>query len=290
MNRTHAILTAAFAAAALAAHSETLPAAPETTGPAKVFLIDDQTGDELRGEHGIEAIAATDLEVLIEGVVTTQREVILFHELIDEDAADNEVRELRLLPYQGGASPQPPSATLPYRQLVEDAARYRVKRAEWIRGIRLYQNQLSQAVQNFVRDITGAQLTLTERFDMVLLSRNGRDFNRSDVAGTVLSAGKRLGTDGLRIAILNTDAEDRPSSGSRREKPFTPAELDPGILLVWVNTSGKPQQGAAFAGLPNAVHHVAKLAEAMEFVRQQLGGQSEISKEVKKTAATPADR
>lgn len=248
------------------------------TSPAKVFLFDDESGEELSRDHGIEPITTADLAVLIDGVVSTQREVVILHELIDEDAADNQMRSLALQPYSGEAPPTKPSATLPLRQLVEETERYRAKQAEWREGILEYRAQLLQSVEGFVREITLAQLDLAGRIDEILRSRNGRDFNRSDVSGSILSAGRSLGRKGLRLLVINSDAVDLPGTEIGRQPrhvSFTPEELDPGIVLVWVNTSGVPQQAPAFDGLPNPSHHVSSMAEAMALVRQLLGSSAD---------------
>ncbi|MEM6915938.1 MAG: hypothetical protein AAF491_05165, partial [Verrucomicrobiota bacterium] len=84
---------------------------PFTSKPAKVFLADDQSGEELASDHGIKPIQVSDLNVLVSGVVASQRPVTLFHELIDEDASDNEVRVLVMEPFTGGAPPQKPDTS-----------------------------------------------------------------------------------------------------------------------------------------------------------------------------------
>jgi len=259
---------------ALPVFGEDTPITPEND-TVQVFLIDDPTGVELARDHGIQPIAVTDLTILVEGIIAHQRPVRIHHELIDENAADNEVRVLEMEPYSGGAAPQKPSPTLPLRQLVAETERYRAEREVWVRGILEYRNRLEANIDAYVRGLTDAQSTLAERFDEMLLARKGRDFNRSDVSGTILSAHQHLGTEGMRICVLNTDAEDLPGAETgkpSRRNPFTPEELDPGIVLVWVNTSGKPQQEPAFAGLPNPSHHVATMAEAMTLIRQMIGG------------------
>ena len=245
------------------------------TQPSKVFLVDDQSGEELARDHGIAPIQVSDLAILVGGVVASQRPVTLFHELIDKDASDNEVRVLKLEPFAGGAPPPRPSTSLPLRQLVEETERYRLRRAQWVSGIRRYRDELEEAAERYVHELTVAQITLEARFDEMLAARNGRDFNRSDVEGTVLSAGRHLGAEGLRIAVLNTDAEDLPGTGTGkrpRRTPLTPEEFDPGIVLVFVNTSGLPQTVPMFADIPNPRHHVESMAEAMELVCQLLAG------------------
>lgn len=270
MNPTHVILPAfALLGIAFAAPARNLSA--HDASPVKVFLVDDQTGEELFRDHGIEPITVPDLAILVGGVVASQREVVLHYELIDDDASDNEVRMLRLHPYDGEAPPSRPSMALPLRQLTEETARFRERQAIWIAGVRRYRSELERAVETYVREMTEAQLALAERFNQMLLERNGRDFNRSDVTGTVLSAAGHLGTEGQRIMVLNTDAWDTPPGRAGRRAPYTPEELDPGIVLIWVNTSGLPQKQPAFAGLPNPAHHVATMAEAMALVCELVG-------------------
>lgn len=275
MNLTTTMKTTLFTCALLFAsllsiHADESDGTASASPPAQVFLIDDPTGDELARDHGIQPIAVADLSILIEGVISEQRAVRIHHELIDEEASDNEVRGLTLEPYAGGAAPKKPSPNLPLRQLVEETNHYRSKRELWIRGILTYRAKLETDIDTYVRGLTDAQSTLSERFDELLLARQGRDFNRSDVGGAVLSAGRHLGAEGLRICVLNTDAEDLPGDKPARRSPYTSAELDPGIILIWVNTSGQPQQEPAFSDLPNPSHHVQSMAEAMTLIRGML--------------------
>jgi hypothetical protein len=242
---------------------------------AKVFLVDDQSGEELSRAHGIAPIQGSDLEILVGGVVASRRPVTLFHELIDEDASDNEVRILDMKPFTGGAPPTKPSQNLPLRQLVEETEDYRQKRALWVGKIRHYHDELQKEAQRYVHEFTVAQVTLEARFDEMLAARNGRDFNRSDVGGTMLSAGRHLGTNGLRFAVLNTDAEDLPgtNTGKRpRSIALSAEEFDPGIVVIFVNTSGLPQNVPLFKEIPNPTHHVLNMAEAMELICQLLTG------------------
>jgi len=277
-NLTTSMKTTILACALLFASLISIDAEEESgttsvSAPAQVFLIDDPTGDELARDHGIQPIAVADLSILIESVISEQRAVRIYHELIDEDASDNGVRDITLEPYAGGDAPKKPSANLPLRQLVEETNLYRSKRELWIRGILDYRAKLEADIDTYVRGLTDAQSSLSERFDEMLLARQGRDFNRSDVGGTVLSAGHHLGAEGLRICVLNTDGEDLPGTKQARRSPFSPAELDPGIVLIWVNTSGQPQKEAAFSGLPNPSHHVQSMAEAMTLIRGMLSGE-----------------
>jgi hypothetical protein len=287
---TAALLGLALVASfALPVLGEDTPITPEND-TVQIFLIDDPTGVELARDHGIQPIAVTDLSILVEGIIAHQRAVRVHHELIDEDASDNEVRVLAMEPYSGGAAPKKPSPTLPLRQLVEETERYRAERAIWVHGILEYRTRLESDIDAYVRGLTDAQSTLAERFDEMLLARKGRDFNRSDVSGTILSANRHLGTGGMRICVLNTDAEDLPGAETgkqSRRNPFNKEELDPGIVLIWVNTSGKPQQEPGFAGLPNPSHDVGTMAEAMTLIRGMIGGEEELPSDTSVSKSGP---
>ena len=61
--------------------------------PATVFPVDDQTGEELALKHGIQPIAATDLEVLINGVLRGNTPVRLFHQAVASLQTASKYRE-----------------------------------------------------------------------------------------------------------------------------------------------------------------------------------------------------
>jgi hypothetical protein len=236
-----------------------------------IFLIDDQTGEELSVQHGIRPLATGDLEVLINAVLKGVTPVRLFHQAVDEDAADNPVGQMDFRPYSVGRPPTPPSPNLPIRQLGEEMKRYRADRAAWQQGIMAYRNRLVADVESFVRQVMSIQGVVARRFDQILAARNGRDFNRSDIVGSVVAGNAALGTHDRRILVLNTDAKDLPGKRHARNTPLTPQELSPDVELVWVNTSRIPDQSVLFRGLPNPTHHVSTMREAMELIVGLIG-------------------
>ena len=233
---------------------------------AAVFLVDDQTGEELAVKHGIQPIAVADLDVLINGVLNGSTPVRLFHQAVDEDATDNTTAQMEFRPFAGTKPPTPPSPNMPLRQLAEAMKDYRAKRTTWQAGIREYQKQLVGEVEGFIRQVSATQGSVAKRFDEKLKARNGRDFNRSDVYGVVLNASRIFGNTGRRFLVLNTDADDLPGKGKPHRVPLTAKELDPNVEVIFVNTSRLPEQAPMFAGLPNPRHHANSMKEAMELV------------------------
>lgn len=232
-----------------------------------VFLIDDQTGEELAIKHGIQPLAISDLEGLINGVINGTTPVRLFHQAVDEDATDNSTAQLEFRPFAGEKPPTKPSPNMPLRQLAEAKKSYDAKRAAWQKGILDYRKRLAGDAEGFIRQVAETQGTVAERFDKMLAARNGRDFNRSDVFGCVSNASRIFGTQERRFLVLNTDAADLPGSKRKpRTTPLNPKELDPSVELIFVNTSRLPEQAPMFAGLPNPRHHANSMKEAMELI------------------------
>lgn len=252
---------------------------------ATVFLIDDQTGEELARVHGIQPLCVPDLETLINGVLRGGAPVRLLHQAVDEDASDNAVAQMDFRPYAGGRPPQPPSPNQPLRLLTEAMKVYREQRTAWQRGMLDYRGRLVAEVEGFQRGVSITQAEVSRRFDEILVARNGRDFNRSDICGSVAAASRFLGDAGLRILVLNTDANDLPATRAPRTTPLTPEELDPSIHLIFVNKSRLPEASPLFAGLPNPVHHADSMAEAMEIVLSMFGGVPAM--DVAKAGGTP---
>ncbi len=261
-----AALLLSTAAFFLAAHVQAEPPAQGQAGPVTVFLVDDQTGEELLQKHGIRPIAIEDLDVLINGVVNGNTPVQLFHQAVDEDATDNASAQMEFRPYAGEKPVKKVAANLPLPQLIEANKAYAAKRAAWQKGVRDYQLRLAGEVEGFIRQVTETQGSVAERFDKMLAARNGRDFNRSDIYGCVANASRLLGPQGRRFLVLNTDAIDLPGKRKPRTTPLTANELDPAVELIFVNTSRLPEQAPMFTRLPNLRHHANSMKEAMELV------------------------
>lgn len=254
----------AFLCAATACLAE--PPAPIQNEPITIFLIDDQTGEELAAKHGIYPLTTSDLDVLINAVLQRNASIRLFCGEVIEDASTTVPMDMKFRPFAGGSPPTPPAPSLPLRQLVEEMKAYREKRALWQSGILEYRRELVIDVEGFVRQVTELQMSIAKRFDDELKRRNGHDFNRSDVVGSIVTANRMLGAHGKRLLVLNTDAEDEPTKRRPRTTPLTATELDPGTELIWVNKSRIPDSSPLFKGLPNHAHHADTLREAMDLV------------------------
>lgn len=240
--------------------------------PVSVFIIDDQTGEELATKHGIQPLAVSDMESLINAVLRGSTPVAVFHQAVDEDSSDNAVAKLDFQPYAGGQPPKAPSAGLPLSQLAKAMSAYRKDRETWQQGIFSYRNALVGQIERFIRNVSTTQMEVSERFDRMLAARNGRDFNRSDILGCILTANRMLGTTGKRVFVLNTDAVDLPAHRAPRVTAVKPEELAPDVELIFVNTSGLPEQASLFRGIPNPVRHADSVKQAMELISESLGG------------------
>jgi len=245
--------------------AEENPKQPITEGLVSV-IIDDQTGEELARDHGIQPLEVADLDGLLNAVIQGQKPVSLMHIAVDEDSTDNPLARMLFQPYAGGAPPQAPSTNLPLRQLSEEMKRYRLRRTEWQRGLIGYRTQVQGKVEGFIRQITATQLAVSERFDQKLAARNGRDFNRSDIVGSMEMANKLLKGAERPVIVLNTDGNDLPENRDPQRNPLTPEQLDPRVVLIFVNTSRLPEQGVLFRGLRNEVRHANSVKEAMQMM------------------------
>jgi hypothetical protein len=247
--------------------AEGTPQSNSASEDATVFLVDDQTGEELAVKHGIQPLAISDLEALINGVINGTTPVRLFHQAVDDDATDNATAQLEFRPFKGATPPTKPSPNMPLRQLAEAKKSYDAKRAAWRKEILDYRKRLAGDAEGFIRQVAEIQGTVAERFDKMLSARNGRDFNRSDVFGCVSNASQIFGSQGRKFLVLNTDAIDLPGSKRKpRTTPLNPKELDPAVELIFVNTSRQPEQAPMFAGLPNPRHHANTMKEAMDLI------------------------
>lgn len=247
-------------------------ATPDSESPdaIKVFLLDDQTGEELQRLHGIEPLKVDDLLALVNAVLQGNIPVQLVHQAIDEDASDNPLAQMAFKPFAGGVPPTAPLPNMPLRQFAEASKVYNQKRAVWHRGIIDYRKEIVVAAEAFVQRVGAIQLEVAQRFDRILADRNGRDFNRSDIFGSITIANRALGKTGRRVLVINSDAEDLPGNRKPRLTALTEADLDPGIELIFVNTSRLPDQSRLFAGVKNNVSHADSMAGAMETVVKML--------------------
>ena len=238
---------------------------------ASIFLLDDQSGPELERLHGIKSIKISDMEVLLDGVAQGRRPVRLFNQVVDEDASDNEIITLEFRPFNGGEFPVANLDNLPLGELDAAQEEFDKKAALWHGKMKAYITQLKGQAEGFIRKIAVNQAAVTERFGKLLKARNGREFNRSDVAGSVLSANQALGTEGCRILIINSDCVDLPANRKPRTTPFSTDELSPGVSIIFVNQSKIPDSTPLFKGLRNPVFHADTMKEAMDLALNILG-------------------
>jgi hypothetical protein len=272
--RTAALLATALTFSAMA--EETIQ--PPSNEGLLAVIIDDQTGEELATDHGIQPLVLDDLVELVKGVLDACKPATLMHLAVDEEAKDNPVGRLTFVPFTGGKPPHAPSPTLPLRVLSAETEKYRRDRAAWQQGIKLYQKQVVVEAEGFIRQVAATQLKVSERFDKLLEERNGRDFNRSDIVGCITMANQLLGKQGRRVLILNTDANDLPANRAPRKTPLTVTELSGDIELIFVNTSHQPQQSPLFRGIPNKVHGVPSMKAAFVLLVEMLAQESVANK------------
>lgn len=241
--------------------------APVTSGhsdQARIYIIDDSTGEELSKEHKIKPVEMDDMLALVGSVIAVQKSVRIHHELIDEDASDNKVRSLTLMPFAGPPPPPKPDPNLPLSELKKDKAEYRKKVALWATRIREYRVKLEADAESFVKDVALAQDELTDHFLRQLEKNHGHDYRRSDVIGALGNANQALGVEGLRVLVLNSDGRHETDT----RKPGTgQIVIDPGITIIWVNESGIPQQQKMYQNLPNQNLSAKNMLEAMELIK-----------------------
>lgn len=264
----HHLILAASLLCVLPALGE--PSVQPEIQPLEVFIIDDQTGVELARDHGIQSVEVEDLIGLIKGVLEAGKPAKLIHLAVDDDAEDNPIGRLTFSPFEGGKPPRGPSQTLPMRVFTAEAKKYKQARAEWQRGIAAYQQETVENANAFIRQVAVTQLKVAETFDDMLAERNGRDFNRSDILGSITTANRLLGNKGRRVLILNTDAKDLPAKRAPRKTPLVANELDPAVELIFVNTSHLPQREPLFRGIPNRIHEVPSMKAAFAIVARIL--------------------
>jgi len=231
------ILTIAFSCITFltwGAEPATQPVAAEVAvkDEIRVFFIGDQTGDELLQKHGIRPIKMEDLTELVNAVMLSKNSVRLFYLEVVEDVSKSALSQLVFKTFAGGPPPKMPTGNIPVYQYDVVRQAYDAKRTQWQREIRAYQHNALGEANAFVQHVADTQAEVAQRFDKMLADRNGRDFDRSDVVGTIQMANTVLGAAGKRVLVLNTDADDCPANRKRRHTPLTAKDLDPGILSI----------------------------------------------------------
>jgi hypothetical protein len=238
---------------------------PNKTVSSRIVLIDDQSGPELADE-GVLPLSVEAMESLVTESLESRDSVFLAHVPVDDDGSDNPVAEFAVEPYPAGAAPTGPSTSLPREELRKAMAEYQPKRQEWMRGFREYRKTTDGRSEAFLAQVMRHQLEINQRMDRILQERRGKDFRRSDLVGAIVRAAKLLGPGGERFLVLNSDCIDEPGKREPRRTPLTPAELDSGIVLLFVNSTGNPQKSVLFRGLKNPVIAAPDLPTAFRLV------------------------
>lgn len=238
----------------------------DATPQASVFILDDLSGDELQKKHGIAATTKDDLFTLLEGVWQDGCRVQVRHLVIDEDSTKQAPGLLKLEPFTA-KRPASPVTIGSLRDIEESRAQYFKLRTAYQQAAAAQLATMKDGVSNFMATVAETQLQTAQRFDAKLEARKGKDYNRSDVSGAVITAGRILGKDGVRVLLLNTDCVDEPGNGKRpRRTPFTAQELDAGVIVIFVNQSRLPDESPLFKGTKNPSKHADTMQEAMKMV------------------------
>jgi len=237
--------------------------------PTAIFVVDDQTGPELLEKHGIRPVAISDFDPLITVALQSGCAYRVFHQVVDEDSRDNRLTALIVRAQSMGPAPTPIPRGLPLTKLTRARQDYAAAEESWQGTAVAEAARLAVDIKIFVDSVSSAQSCVNARFREALATRGGRDFSRSDVATCIAHANNVLGAKGRRFIVINSDADDLPGWTKPRQTPFTAAELDPGIELVFVNISNVPQRAAMFAGLPNRIRTAPSLRDAMEEIARE---------------------
>lgn len=254
-----------------------------------IALIDDQTGEEVR-DYGIEPVSLEDLDFMAGRLMRLDSSSRLLYLCVDGDASDNPVPVMEIDFFSGGEPPVAPSPSLPIAELTKQMQAYRKARAQWQGQIQAYRSRLVEEFETFSGQVLTLQLQTAEAFDRQLASRRGRDFNRSDVVGSIEKASRLLGTNGRRFLILNSDAQDLPGETVQRvyrnweqgrwvvrvrkieSEPLTVEQLDPQVTLILVNTSYLPERSPIFKGIHNRIYHADTIPDAIEMIASIVSG------------------
>ncbi|MEQ1840025.1 MAG: hypothetical protein ABL994_06440 [Verrucomicrobiales bacterium] len=234
--------------------------------PTHVVLIDDFSGPELETFHGITRATPEDLRDVIKALAGTA--FTLTYTAVGEDA-DHQKPVVLKLPSFAGCPPVPVAnpETLDLRTLTDLSERFfrekqtfQKARDEWLAEAR-------DATDAFQRSVLLEQMRTAQVFNKNVV-RFGENYRRSDVAGATLLAVRLLPFDPnvRKVLILNTDCADAPFGKPSRTAPFTDKEISPDVILLFVNTSRRPEQGALFSGLKNPVRSAESLPAAAKLM------------------------
>lgn len=217
------------------------------------IVIDDFTGPELLAEHGIARATADDLAAILKPLAG-KSPLTLRYLAIAESSDSQPVVELRLPEFSLDPPTAPENAsTLDLRALTETSERYFAEKVVYDEALAAWLESAGRDTEAFRRQVLAEQL----RTDSVFVGKIpslGEKYRRSDVASGILRAAAMLSElSGIKFLILNTDCVDAPFGKPARTAPFTAGELPADIVLVFINTSGRPQESPLFEKLENIV-------------------------------------
>lgn len=230
-------------------------------------LVDDLTGPELQAKHGIAPTTIDDLSGLIQAAVDGKVALRIGYFLIDEDASDGPLPVVLSLSPFDAVAPVPPN---PNAGALADLQK---RLTDYIEARRHYHQQLvefrarvGREIEAFCRSVLAVQAATAERFDQEV-RRRGADYNRSDVAGVLISAARFLGASGGTL-VINSDCQDEPGSRPPRIRPFDENEVPARIEWIFVNRSRQPEAAGLFRGM-SGLHHADAVQEAFRMIQDR---------------------
>ena len=241
------------------------------TGSIGIVILDDQLDPGLARE-GIKPLQAPDLDPLINAAINSRRAILLRHLPIMRDAKDAPVAALEFTPFAGGPKPEAPTGNLAYRDKLKAAENYRNAFRIWEKKFEVFAETVRGDGRASSDLVIANQLLVTETHDRLLIVDNGRERKGLDLVGAITHANDLLAECEIRILVINSPCADRSVVEGKRTEVLKPAELDPSVQLVFVNTSRRPQQIVLFKGLPNSVIAQGSLVRALTTLSEKLGG------------------
>lgn len=229
-------------------------------------LVDDFTGPELLRDHGIARATPDDLASIIKPLAG--KSLVTLHYLAIAESADSQTAVEVQLPEFTIAPPLAPenASTLDLRALTEASERYFADKATYDKALAAWLDSAGRDTEAFRRHVLVEQMRTESVFHGKIPSL-GENYRRSDFGGVILRASALLSEmSGIKILILNTDCLDAPLGKPSRTSAFTAAELPADIVLIFVNTSGRPQESPLFAKLENTVVAAESLPAAARLV------------------------
>lgn len=263
-------------ALASAIHAEP-PQKAGADGSLRVAIIDDFTGTELADE-GIEPVSVEQLDALVKALCRQPAEAAILFTVIDGNngPAESWERAERSIPKFAFAASKIDEGAL--RGTLVDQRRaqaaFQAEIKAFLPKVKSFREDVSEVLEGFCADAMKLQSGAMADFAKRLSENGGSDFNRSDVAGTLVHSALWAAEAERAFICLNTDAIDLPGEDAGRKPrttPFTAKELPPHVELVFINTTRAPQKEPIFEGIGNKVHQCASLSEAVALIAESVG-------------------